>query len=194
MRLIAASGLLLLALALPAPAGAQPPGPGGDPERKSDKDRMRQQIFDQFRAFRMWKMTEELKLDEATAAKLFPLLSKYDEQERELGRDRAHAYREMRQLLEAPNPDPARLDALVERMIALRARRDVLEREKIAAIRKVLSPVQMARLVMLMPRIEEDFRVKIRDAIDTARGDHKGRPEGRSEGRHRFRYDAPLIP
>jgi len=140
--------------------------------------------MDQLRGMRMWKLTEELKLDEATAAKLFPLLSKYDDLEREVHRERGHAYRELHQALEAPSPDRARIDAVVEKMARLRDRRHVVEQEKLAAVRKVLTAQQMGKLLLVIPRIEDSFRRKIREAIDSARG-------GAPERRHRRDDDRP---
>jgi Spy/CpxP family protein refolding chaperone len=162
----ATHAVVLAALALGGGATAAPPKPAPNPDRKVDREKVRDQIFDQIRAERMWKMTDALKLDEATAAKVFPLLSKFDDQERNLGHERGETYRELRQVIEAPSPDAARIDALINRLLALRARRQALEAEKTAALRKILKPVQMAKLMMLAPRLEEGFRQRIREAIE----------------------------
>jgi Spy/CpxP family protein refolding chaperone len=137
--------------------------------RKANEEQLRDQIFDQMRADRMWKLTDALKLDEATAARVFPLLSKYDDQERTLGQDRAQAFRELRQAIEAAAPDGARINTLVDRLIALRARRQALGTEKTRELRKMLTPVQMAKLMIITPRLEEGFRQRIHDAIDGQR-------------------------
>ena len=83
-------------------AGAQAAKPAPPPAAKPDKpdkidkskrkemrENLRREVIDQMRAERMWRMTEELKLDEATAAKVFPLLAKFDERVREVGKERA---------------------------------------------------------------------------------------------------------
>jgi Spy/CpxP family protein refolding chaperone len=163
---LATHAVLLAALALGEGATAAPPRPAATGDKKVDKEKLRDQIFDQIRAERMWKMTDGLKLDEATAAKVFPLLSKFDDQERSLGHERGDIYRELRQVTEAPAPDAARIDALINRLLALRAKRQALESEKTAALRKILKPVQMAKLMMLAPRLEEGFRQRIREAIE----------------------------
>jgi Spy/CpxP family protein refolding chaperone len=151
------------------PEGALAAGkgpPGGASDKAGEREKLRDQIFDQLRAERMWKLTDALKLDEATAAKLFPLLSKFDEQERNLGRERGETHRELRAATEAPSPDNARLETLIDKLIVLRGRRHDLEVEKLAAIRKVLKPLQMAKLMMLVPRMDESFRRRIHDAIE----------------------------
>ena len=40
------------------------------------------------RALRAWKIVEALKLDEATSARLFPILSRYDEREMAIAAER----------------------------------------------------------------------------------------------------------
>lgn len=169
-----------LALLLGGAARAKdPPAPGGDP---SERDRMRQQLMDQFRAMRMWQLTEELKLDDKTAARVFPMLSKYDDQERQLGREMGQAHEELRRAVEAQPQDTAKLDALVGKILDLRNRRHTLESEKNAALRKALNPQQMAKMMLLMPRIHESFRQRIRDALDGAR---EGTDAPRAESRRR---------
>jgi Spy/CpxP family protein refolding chaperone len=169
-----------MALSVSAAAG-QPPKPAATPskaERKlekgkgrPDRDQLREEIIDRYRAERMWKLTDALKLDEATAAKVFPLLSKYDDQERTVAHERADTYRELKDALDAPNPDSKRIEGLVQRLIALRGRRQAIGGEKLQALRKVLSPLQMGKLMLVTPRIEEGFRERIREALDQARAE-----------------------
>lgn len=164
--------LLLSTLA----AGGASGGVSGKPHRgevgtgnRANEEQLRDQIFDQMRADRMWKLTDALKLDEAAAARVFPLLSKYDDQERNLGHDRAQTFRELRQAIEAPAPDGARINTLIDRLLALRARRQALGTEKNRELRKMLTPVQMAKLMMITPRLDEGFRQRIHEAIDGQR-------------------------
>jgi Spy/CpxP family protein refolding chaperone len=176
--LLAAFGALLLA----GPVRAEGPRPAGQPakpgERKAEKERLREQIIDKLRAERMWKLTEALKLDEPTAARLFPLLAKFDDQERAIGKERGPIVRDLRDALGAPSPDSNRINALVEHLMSIRARRQALEAEKLASVRKVLSPAQMGKLLLLAPRIDEGFRERIREAVQQARqaGELRGKP------------------
>ena len=175
-------GLVAAAVLARGADGAFAAGKGATPvdvEHRADREKMRDQIFDQLRAERMWKLTEALKLDEATAAKLFPLLSKFDEHERNLGRERGETHRELRQTVEAPAPDIARMDALIDKLIALRGRRHDLEVEKLTALRKVLKPLQMAQLMMLVPRMDDAFRRRIHDAMESKDGEGPARPPAR---------------
>jgi Spy/CpxP family protein refolding chaperone len=161
----------------PAPAAAPNADHKLDKAHAKDQDRLREEIIDRFRAERMWKLTEALKLDEATAAKVFPLLSKFDEKERTLGHERGDVMKELREALDAPTPDTKKVDGLVQRLIALRTKRHALAAEKLQALRKVLTSVQMGKLMLVTPRIDDAFRERIREALDGARAeDARGRP------------------
>jgi Spy/CpxP family protein refolding chaperone len=163
-RVLMVVGLLSVAPAFPA--AAQPPG---KVERKADKERLRDQIIDKFRAERMWELTNALKLDEPTAARLFPLLSKYDDEERAIAKERGPLARDLREALDAPTADNARISGLVDKLLSIKTRRQALEAEKLAAMRKVLTPVQMGKLVLVAPAIEEGFRDRIKTAVQAAR-------------------------
>jgi Spy/CpxP family protein refolding chaperone len=182
-------GVLPLIGALAAPAFAQggattttapgqprggPGGPSGNSDNRSERrqarEHLRQQAIEQMQTMRMWRITQELKLDQATAAKVFPLLAKMDEQERELARGRMDTFRALRQELDAPAPDNKRVNGFIDQMIAQRTRRAAFENERLTALRKVLSPVQHAKMMMLLPRIEEGFRQRIRESMRGRRG------------------------
>ena len=115
------------------------------------------------RALRAWRIVEELKLDENASARLFPILARYDEQELALAAERRDIAQELRTLLAAPRPDDAKLSAAIDRMIANRVKRHAFKDERIKELRKVLTPVQQAKLVLLLPRLEREFAQFIRE-------------------------------
>jgi hypothetical protein len=174
--LVAGDGLAAEAKASGAAVAAPGKVPGG---KKRERERLRQEVLDQMRAERMWRMTEELRLDEATAAKVFPLLAKFDERAREVGKERGEIAQALTAELENGRPDDGRLKGLVDRLIANRSRRQGVETERIAALRQVLSPVQQAKLVLLLPKLEDGLRHRIRDTLDAAREAAAGRAPGR---------------
>lgn len=185
------AGLLVAAPAAPALAEGPPPvpAPGARPkagEAKREKERLRDQIIDKLRAERMWKLTEALKLDEPTAARLFPLMARFDDQEKALARERGPIVRDLRAAVDAASPDNTRIEALVQSLIAIRARRHAMEAEKVAAIRKVLTPAQMGKLLLLAPKIDDGFRERIREAVQAAR-------QAAASGRRPL-VDDPLLP
>ena len=166
-RLIAGVLMGTAVAAAAAPASAQGPhrGPvaapaGGD---KRSSDQLRKEVLERMRALRAWRIVEELKLDETASARLFPILAKYDEQELALAAERRDIAQELRALLAAPHPDDAKLTAAIERMLANRVKRHALKDERIKELRKVLTPVQQAKLVLLLPRLEREFAQFIRE-------------------------------
>jgi len=178
-----------LALALAGPARAiateaAPARPGEPPlteaeksvkaARKEARERLRNEVLDQMRAMRMWKLTETLKLDQATAAKVFPLLAEYDDKAKEIARQRGEIAREVHQQVKSGKVDPARLRVLIDGLQANTAKRHALDAERFKALRAALTPLQQAQLLLLLPRIEDDFRVRVRQAMDAQRRAEQG--------------------
>jgi hypothetical protein len=172
--------------AVPPPSPPRGPGPMDDAQREARRaahEKLRTEVLDQMRAMRMWKLTEELKLDQATAATVFPTLAQFDERAKEIGQERREIAREVFQQTRegAPPPNDARLKELISKLLANQAKRNALDEERFKALRPALKPLQQAKLLLLLPRLEDDFRRRIRDAMDAQR-----RNEGR-EPRSDFR-------
>ncbi len=127
------------------------------------------------RALRAWKIVEALKLDEATSARLFPILSRYDEREMAIAAERHVIMRDLREATEAAHPDDARLTATLNKLLANRAQQRALHDDRIKDVRKVLTPVQQAKLVLLLPRMEHDFAGWIHEASGRGGGPVPGR-------------------
>lgn len=148
------------------------PGLGGDPRTP---EQLRQEVAERMRSLRALKIAETLALDQATSARLFPLLAKYDQRRGALQKEGRDIKRELRAESAAATPNGAKLTAAVDRLLANRGKRRALEEEKIREVRKVLTPVQQARLVLLLPRIERHYARQLRE---TTRDDVRdvGRP------------------
>ena len=171
--------LVPIALSLAAPAGAAPRPPAATPPPPSapavvdgkKPGELRKEVLERMRAQRAWRIVEELKLDQAASARLFPILAKYDEQEMALATERRDITRELQGLLTAPHPDEPRIMAAVDRMLANRTKRHAFKDERLRELRKVLSPVQQGKLVLLLPRLEREFAAFIQDAAGGHRDD-----------------------
>jgi hypothetical protein len=137
--------------------------------RREERERLLSEVLDQMRAMRMWRLTEELKLDQATAAKVFPLLAEYDGKAREIARERGEVAREVKEQVRSGKTDNRRLQVLIDRLLANQSRRKALDDERFKALRPFLSPLQQAKLLLLLPRLEDDFRRRIRDVMDEQR-------------------------
>jgi Spy/CpxP family protein refolding chaperone len=153
----AALGLLLAGTAVraqppPAPVPAIPPVAD-----QRTPDELRKEVLDRMRALRAFKIIEALKLDEATSGRLFPILSRYDDREMVIAAERRALMRELREATEVAHPDDARLTATLNKLQASRAKQRALHDDRIKDVRKVLTPIQQAKLVLLLPRLERDF-------------------------------------
>jgi len=163
---------LLATVAAVRPAAAQPPGattpagsiqpPAGAPADK--RERIKQRI----RTLRAWTLTEELQLDEATAARLFPILSRYDEEFVRLLREAAELRRQGDDAA-ARNDDPA-VDRAVDALVANQRARWSLEEARFRDVRKVLTPRQAARLLVVLPAIDRRLQGQLQRAIGGDRG------------------------
>lgn len=136
-------------------------GAAGRPAVAADDHRtpeqLRQEVLERMRALRAFRIVDALKLDEATSGRLFPILSRYDDRELQIATERHQVMRELRADADAPRPDDARLNADLSRLMAIRAKQRAMEDDRIRDVRKVLTPAQQAKLVLLLPRLERDF-------------------------------------
>jgi hypothetical protein len=150
-----------VAMAQPgATAPVSRPAPQVRPSKPAAADR-RAEIKRKILAFRAYRLTEELALDEATAARVFPLLGKYDQQVEQLTVEGLELHKALRrQALDA-----ATADDLIRRTLANRRAFMELEEKRITELRRVLSAEQAARLLVVLPEIERQIKLQIRRSI-----------------------------
>ena len=163
--LVAATPGLAAAQAQRKPAASSAAAPGTPDKRTPDQ--LRKEVQERMRALRAYRIVDELKLDESTSARLFPILAKYDEQELALADERRDIAHEIKTLLAAPRPDDAKLNSAIDRMLANRKKRIASRDERIKEVRKVLTPVQQAKLVLLLPRLEREFARAVQDVAES---------------------------
>ncbi len=169
--------VLLLALMLGAPTVmAQPRGRGAP----APVDR-RETIKKKIRALRAYTLTEELKLDETTAAKLFPALAKWDDVTDKLLVARTDLTRQLEGA--SAIKDPRAIDKLIDEAIANQKAFWDLEDRRLAELRKILTPAQTARLVVVLPAFERRIQNQLRKAILNQRAGGRGGRGGRAGGR-----------
>ena len=157
---------MTIAAAAPGVASAQPqrrPPAAAPADDRRPPDQLRKEVLERMRALRAWKIVDELKLDENASAHLFPILARFDDQELALAAERRDIAQDIRTLLAAPQPDDTKLTAAINRMLANRVKRHAMKDERLKELRKVLTPVQQAKLVLLLPRLEREFAQFIRD-------------------------------
>jgi hypothetical protein len=155
-----AAAALSLGAGFGAPAGAQPRRAGSAaPQAASER---REEIKKRIRAMRAYTLTEELKLDPEIAGQLFPLLARYDDDTDKLLEKRVEVQRRLRRA-EAMR-DPRAVDRLIDEALAnQRSFRD-LEDRRLAELRKILTPFQTAKLLVVLPDFERRIQNQLRRA------------------------------
>jgi hypothetical protein len=149
------------ARAQPKPAPVPPGPPVAD---QQTPEQLRKEVLDRMRALRAFKIVEALKLDEGTSGRLFPILARYDDKEMAIAAERHALMHELREETDAAHPDDARLTATLNKLQANRTKQRVLHDDRVKDVRKVLTPIQQAKLVLLLPRLERDFAGWIHEA------------------------------
>lgn len=147
--------LILILLATVAHAQA-PRGPNPPQDR-------REAVKKKIRAMRAYTLTEELGLDEKSAAKLFPILARWDDVTDKLLQARVDI---QRRLNAGAVTDPKQLDKLIDEAVANQKAFWDLEDKRLAELRKVLTPAQTARLLVVLPAFERKIQNQLRRAIN----------------------------
>lgn len=157
--------LTLLALLLSSPIATAQPRPG--PNATAIRERIKRKIRD----LRAYTLINALSLDPQTQAKLWPTLDKYDNETDKLVEQRV----DIRRRLNAANTmGPREVERAIDDAIALqRAFRD-LEDHRLSELRKILTPKQTAKLIIVLPEFERRIQNQLQRAITNATG--KGPP------------------
>ena len=121
------------------------------------------------RAMRAYTLTEELSLDETAAAKLFPILSRYDDVTDKLLTARVDIQRRL-----TTATDPKVIDKAIDDAVTNQKAFWDLEEKRLAEMRKVLTPAQTARLLVVLPAFERKIQNQLRRALARSRTGGRG--------------------
>jgi len=182
MTMKAFKGLILLAsaallfTATPSAFAQQGP-PGGrdddmmgydNPQGRGNamSEQKREALRKKIEAVKIWRLTEALKLDAATSAKLAPLLNSYDQQRKDLMREHMEAMKALRRALKTTKPDETKLKVALEKLMQNRRAMDELRDKEISGLKDILTIEQQARYVIF----QQEFRREMLGRIAGARG------------------------
>jgi hypothetical protein len=180
--------LVLLALTTAATAEARPwAPPGAIDERPPPRHRLRgrvgqvppakrEMLKQRVRALRAWTLTEELQLDDATAARLAPILARYDDAFARL-MEQAVTLRRASDDAVARADDRA-INRTIDDLLANQRARAQLEEQRFQELRRALTPAQAARLMVVLPEIDRRIHHKLRRVLEDRRRGRGGRPPG----------------
>lgn len=162
-----------IALLCASSARAQTSEPTSAPSQASQADQQalkakRAKVRKRIRALRAWKLTEELELDQNSAAKLFPILNRYDEKFEAVFAERRNVRQQMHALVESGATDAEtekRLNQQVDRFLLLQQKLWQLQQARFRDVRAVLTAQQAAQMVSLLPAIDRKIRRQITRAL-----------------------------
>ena len=138
----------------------------------------REAVKKQIRALRAYTLTEELTLDEVTAAKLFPVLAKWDDVTDKLLVTRVDLTQRLRAAEQLR--DPKAVDRLIDEAVANQKAFWDLEDKRLVELRKILTPAQTAKLLVVLPAFERRIQNQLKRAI-SRRGGAPGRAGRRND-------------
>ncbi|HAS55303.1 MAG: hypothetical protein A2X56_08990 [Nitrospirae bacterium GWC2_57_13] len=177
MKLVRMLLPLMLVAVMTASAAAQGAGPGPGPMGGQGRmgppsDAEREEIMKKVQTVRIWRLTEELKLDEKTSAKLAAVLSSLDQERRELMQKNREAMQELRALLGAAKLEEKRLQAALEGIEKNHDTMIDLRKRELREVRGLLTIEQQARYVVF----HQQFRREMRGMMNRARSGSPGGP------------------
>lgn len=120
-------------------------------------------IKNRIRGLRAQTLTDELKLDNTALAKVLPILSKWDDVTDKLVVARVDIKKRLAN--SGSVSDPKALDRLVDEAIANQKAFYDLEDKRLGELRKVLTPGQTAKLIIVLPEFERKIQNQLRRAV-----------------------------
>jgi Spy/CpxP family protein refolding chaperone len=120
---------------------------------------------------KLWRIIDELEIEEKQAAQLFPYWSKNQRDKRSLGDERRQATHTLHQLLQSEDTDDGELEKQIGMIRVIDQRVFELNMAFRDGLKKHLDARQRARLMVF----EERFRGDLRDMV---RGFRRMRPDG----------------
>lgn len=192
--------ITLVMIGLPSFAQERPQGPPADDRQRDEgafapdpekggppSEERREEIRKKIETIRIWRLTEELKLDANTSAKLAAVVSPFEQQRRDIMREHMTTMRELRLSLKSSRPDEAKLKAALEKLQKNQRALQELREKEFKALKDILTIEQQARYLVF----QQEFQREMQGMIAGARGGGPGRggmgpgPERDSAGRPR---------
>jgi Spy/CpxP family protein refolding chaperone len=148
------------------PADASP-GQGGNAPTAAQREEVRKKV----EAVKIWKLTEALKLDANTSAKLSAFINPLDQQRQEIWREQMMTMRELRSLLQSSKPDEAKLRTALDKLEKNHRAIQEVRNKEFTGVKDILTTEQQARYFIF----QQEFRHEMRGMISGARGGGPGK-------------------
>jgi len=134
-------------------------------------EEQREEIRKKIETIRIWRLTEKLKLDATTSARLASLLSSFSQQRQGIIQEQMTTMREMRVLLKAPKIDETRIKVALEKLQKNQHTMQELREKEYSGLRDILTVEQQAQFLLF----QQEFRHEIQRMISNARNSGHGR-------------------
>jgi Spy/CpxP family protein refolding chaperone len=178
LRLFLLVAVLSAVAAIPAWAQSRNPGQPQDDELWSDPApggggpaaARREEVRNKIAAIRIWRLTDELKLDASTSAKTASILSAVDQQQRDLRRSQMEQLRQLRVLLKSRNPDDTKLKAAIDKLEQDHLAVQESRMKEFTSLRDILTVEQQARYILFQLKFMREMQGMISNARATERG------------------------
>ncbi len=157
---------IVATLITPSASAEGPKGPRGD---KGARDQLRGRSAE----LRREVLQRRVGLDEARSAEVQRMLTANDSQRKEAKRAMKKAQRRLRALVELDSDDGPAYAAEVDTMLTARTQLHTLRHKQLRKLRKVLSPKEMGRLLLVLDEMRHHMKGM------KGRGDRGGRAHGR---------------
>jgi hypothetical protein len=150
------------------------PGRGG-PMSEEQREEVRKKID----AVRIWRLTEALKLDAGTSAKLSSLLSSVDHQRRDILREQTGTINILKLAVKSPNPDESQIKTSLEKLEKNHHAMQKLINSEMRGLKNILTVEQQALYVVF----QHEFMHEMRGMIGSVYGNRGKGGMGAGNGR-----------
>jgi Spy/CpxP family protein refolding chaperone len=140
------------------------------PDRGGPSDERREEVRKKIEAIRIWRLTEELKLDPPASARLSSFLSSMEQKRREITKNQMEIMRDLRHSLRSAKPDEAKMRTNLEKLEKNHNEMQALRSNEFKGLKELLTVEQQARYLLF----QQDFQREMREMISGARGRGKG--------------------
>jgi Spy/CpxP family protein refolding chaperone len=144
--------------------GVENPGQRGRGGPLSEEKR--EEVRKKIEAVRIWRLTEALKLDANTSAKLASLLSSVDHRRREILREQTQTISILRFAVRSPKPDEPKIKASLEKLEKNHLAMQELTNSEMSGLKNILTIQQQAQYVVF----QHEFMREMRGMIGGAHG------------------------
>ena len=128
------------------------------PPSKEQIEKIRKRI----ETLKLWKLTEALDLDEATAVKLFPLINKYDKKKFAIERSIRKDMKKLRKTVDTASPDE--LKELIRKIEENHRELQAINSAQFEELKAVLPVRKVAKFLIFQQDFSREIRKIIREA------------------------------